>query len=263
MTSSNFSKAMKDLKNGFLLYPIWIPQAFHILAAKYRRTILGTFWLSANFIITSLSVAFVFGALFNLQLRDFLPYCMLGNLFATTALWIINEAPELFMINSGLIKNNATPFTYYVFESIAKLLMLMAINLAAYYIIIFAFGYAIIPNPVFLLGLSLLILCILPWGCLIGMLSARYRDLRYLLPNLSMFIYFTTPIYWHPTMLGEHGYIAQLNPLYHLVSIVREPLLGNWPTPINWYVSIIIAITGIIGWLIFFSTFRRKIPFWV
>ena len=61
-----------------------------------------------------------------------------------------------------------------------------------------AFGFAVIPNPVALVGIFVDLIGIITIGCLVGMLSARFRDLRFLLPNLSMFMFFVTPIYWKP-----------------------------------------------------------------
>lgn len=262
-SSNSFNKAMVDVKNGFLRYPIWIHQAYHQLSAKYKRTVFGTLWISGNFLFMSFSVAFVFSSLFNHDLKVFLPFCLLGNLVGTSFVWIITEAPDLFMTNSPIIKNNALPFTTYAFEAVCKLLILFLHNLAVYFFVVIIFGIAPIPSWEAIISLILLPIMILPWGVLIGMISARYRDLRFLLPNLATLMFFLTPIYWMPDMLGERIYIAKLNPLYHMVSIVREPLLGRAPTMENWVYSIVFTLIGIALFLIFFPMFRKKIPFWV
>lgn len=259
----DLKKAFKDLVDGFMRYPIWTYQAYHLLVAKYKRTALGTLWVSGNFLIMSLSVAYVFGSIFGQPIKEFLPWCLMGNLVGSAVLWTVMEAPELYMGNASLIKNNATPFSYYLFESVAKLLFLFAHNFLVYYIVVILFGFAVIPRWEVIPGILVMTLVLLPWGSLIGMISARYRDLRFLLPNLSMFLFFITPIYWKPDMLGKRSLIAELNPLYHMISIIREPVLGHAPSMNDWLFSIGFAAFGAVLWLIFFPLYRRRIPFWV
>ena len=129
MYVTNLKKAFKDLAEGWRRYPIWIHQAYHALSSKYKRTIFGSLWLSANFLISSCSIAFVFGSLFKQDISKFISYGLLGNLFAGIILWIVTDAQEIFMNNGGLIKNKAIPCSYYVFEGAAKLMMIMLINL--------------------------------------------------------------------------------------------------------------------------------------
>lgn len=248
---------------GFNRHPIWLHQAYHNLTAKYKRTIFGTLWVTGSFLFTSISIAIVFSTIFGQNLREFLPYCLTGTLIASLFLSIITEGPELFMMNAPMIKNNAVPFTYYAFENLAKSTILFLHNLAVYYILMVIFQDLTIPNPLVVPGLILMVLIIFPWSMLVGMLAARFRDIRYLLPNFSTFLFFVTPIYWKPSALGERGAIAEFNPLYHMISILREPVLGRAPTLENWIWSVSIAALGIALWLLFFSWNRRKIPFWV
>lgn len=259
----DLKKAFNDLVKGFLRYPIWIYQAYHLLAAKYKRTALGTLWISGNYLFISISIAYVYGAIFHQSLKDFIPYCMLGNLAGTSMLWVILEAPEIFMINASLIKNNATPYTYYIYESVAKLMFLFMHNLVVFYIAGALLGFITFPTWEIIPGMILFMVILFFWGCVVAMASARYRDLRFLLPNFSMFMFFITPIYWKTDMLGKSAAIAELNPLYHLIAIIRNPILGL-PTDLNnWLCALAVAAVGIVLWLIFFPFFRRRIPFWV
>jgi ABC-type polysaccharide/polyol phosphate export permease len=260
----NISKAINDFVKGFMRYPIWLHQAYHLLSVKYKRTFLGTLWISGNFLISSISIAFVFGSIFNQNIKAFLPFCLLGNLLGATAIWALADSTEIFMSNTHLIRNNAIPFTYYVFESLAKMMMLFFHNLLMYFIITIALSMAIIPSPIAIIGIIVLPIVLFPYGFLVAMLSARFRDLRFLLPNLAAFMFFITPIYWMPELLpASRRIIADANPVYHLISIVRLPLLNQDIANLSWiYVSVI----GLVGWLllaIFFPIYRRRIPFWV
>ncbi len=256
-------KGIRDLVNGAKLYHVWLYQAYYELSAKYKRTILGSLWITSNMIFTSLAVAIVFGSIFGRNLQEVLPYMMAGNLVGTTALFVLYEAPEMYIGSGGIIKNHAYPFTYFAFEGVSRKIILFFHNLVAFYIAMFIIGAASIPHWSIILGLPLLCIGLLTWGTLIGMLSARFRDLRFLLPNLGHLLFFMTPIYWHYELLKDNHWIADLNPLYAMVSIVRMPLLGVPPSDQNWAMAFGICALGVILWLIFFSMFRRRIPFWV
>lgn len=257
------NKAIKDLVNGVKLYPVWLHQAWYALGSKYKRTVLGTLWIAGNFVFTSIAITVVFGALFHQDLKTLLPYTMLGNLCATMCLWAISEAPELFVNSSSIIRNHAYPFTFFSFEAVARLLMLFGHNIVVYYVFMAFNGTLTIPHWSVIPGLIIDITIMLTWGTVIGMLSARYRDLRFLLPNLSSLLYFLTPVYWHVDQLGKKQWIAEANPLYNMINIIRSPLLGEPATSGNWLYTFVIAAVGILIWLVFFSMFRRRIPFWV
>ncbi len=76
---------------------------------------------------------------------------------------------------------------------------------------------------------------------------------------------YVTPIMWMPSHLPERAsrFMLDLNPFYHLVSIIREPLLGGPATSINWLFSIGMAV---IGWgvaLWFLGRYRSRIAYWL
>jgi len=58
-------------------------------------------------------------------------------------------------------------------------------------------------------------------------------------------------------------YLLDLNPAYHLLEIVRAPLLGQWPSALNWVVSGGLAIVGWALALLFYGRFRRRIAYWL
>lgn len=76
---------------------------------------------------------------------------------------------------------------------------------------------------------------------------------------------YITPIMWLPSRLDtEHArLILNFNPFYHLMSVIRDPLLGNTGSLLNWGVA---AAMTIIGWaiaLLFFNRFRSRVTYWL
>ncbi|CAN1484367.1 hypothetical protein MCEMIH15_00004 [Caulobacteraceae bacterium] len=44
--SGAMGKAFADLSNGLGLSHVWVHQAYHVISAKYKRTVLGSLWIS-------------------------------------------------------------------------------------------------------------------------------------------------------------------------------------------------------------------------
>ncbi|CAL4869180.1 hypothetical protein MMA231_03471 (plasmid) [Asticcacaulis sp. MM231] len=257
------NKAISDLKRGLNLYHVWLYQAYYNLSAKYKRTVFGSLWIAGNMVFTSVAISLVWGGLWGKTLAEVMPYALAGNLLGTTCLFVLYDAGAIFVGSSGMIVNHAYPFTYFIFEGVAEKLMLFFHNLIVYYVFMLVLGAAAIPNWSVIPGFVLVVVCMLTWGGLVGMLSARFRDLRFLLPNIGHIMFFVTPIYWHYDMLQKNQWVADINPLYALVTIVRAPLMGGAATPQNWTMAIATTVIGVTLFAIFFSLYRRRIPFWV
>jgi lipopolysaccharide transport system permease protein len=83
--------------------------------------------------------------------------------------------------------------------------------------------------------------------------------------SLIQVTFYLTPIIWMPQTISAHvsSYLLDLNPVYHLVEIMRAPLLGTMPTTTNWLVSIAMAIIGSVLALAFYGNYRRRIAYWL
>jgi ABC-type polysaccharide/polyol phosphate export permease len=110
----------------------------------------------------------------------------------------------------------------------------------------------------------LLVFVALSWiTLLVALLSARFRDVPQIVANLLQLMFFLTPIIWHPTLLGGRNRVVFLNPLYHMVEIIRAPLLGKIPAAGTWWT---LAVMGAIGWavtLVLYRQYRRRIAYWI
>jgi ABC-type polysaccharide/polyol phosphate export permease len=98
---------------------------------------------------------------------------------------------------------------------------------------------------------------------LAGIISARFRDIPQFVTNIMSAIFFVSPVIWKVETLGTHAYLAYLNPIAHLLDIVRAPLLGQ---PLIWFVFPAVVFMAVVGWLVLFvvfARFRARIAYWV
>jgi len=97
----------------------------------------------------------------------------------------------------------------------------------------------------------------------IGMVSARFRDIPQLIGSFVQIVFFVTPIFWTPDLLKGRTFVLDINPFYHLLEIVRGPLLGTIPSIENYFaVALVTFVNAVIAGAIFIR-FRARISYWV
>jgi ABC-type polysaccharide/polyol phosphate export permease len=99
---------------------------------------------------------------------------------------------------------------------------------------------------------------------LCGMFCLRFRDVTQLIASLIQISMLITPIFWPPDSLtGAYRTVfVEVNPLSHLIEIVRSPLLGNLPSVSSYVVVLVITICGWFFTYVLFRHFRKRIAYW-
>lgn len=264
MKNSLIYKALNDAKLGVGLHRIWIYQAYHSITARYKRSIFGPLWMTASIIVTALSLSIVFGGIFGQPMREFLPYITAGLLLWGPISMPMNEAPEIFVQSSHIIRSHPFPFTFYVLEMVCRNFFLFLHNAAAFFVVALFAGGLAAPNWTIVPAVILVYLTICFYSSLSAMIAARYRDVRFIFPYVAQLLFFVTPVFWHADQIkGPRRLLAEYNPLFHLLEIVRKPLFGSVGRPIDWIDSSALLLLGVILWLLFFPANRRRIAFWV
>ena len=83
--------------------------------------------------------------------------------------------------------------------------------------------------------------------------------------SLMQVFFYVTPIIWMPNALNPRSanLLVEPNPIYHLIQIVRAPILGGSPTYMNWGVSILMATLGSAFAFWFFGKYKKRIAYWL
>ena len=259
-----FQKALTDLTSGLALWPLWGRLGWYDILQRYRRSLLGPFWLTASMAIMVLALGVLFAEIFNTPVHDFLPFLCVGLLVWNFISSFLIEGGTLFTGAESHIKQIRLPYSVYVYRSSWSKLIIFAHNFVIYFGVLVYFQ--IWPGAVALLAIPGLLLILIN-GALaslyVGMLSARFRDVPQVINSVVQIIFFITPIMWKPELLQTRTYITDFNPFFHLLEIVRAPLLGNSPTMENYLVVLLITLinAAVVG--TFFTRFRSRISYWV
>ena len=78
-------------------------------------------------------------------------------------------------------------------------------------------------------------------------------------------VFYLTPVIWMPKLLSHRvgQVLLDLNPLYHLIDIVRAPLLGQVPALSSYILAVVMGIVGLAFSTIMTSKYKYRVPYWV
>lgn len=268
-SSRTFKRAFEDLRDGFAHRELWFHLGWQDIKQRYRRSVLGPFWITIATGVSAIAMGVLYGTLFNLDVPTFLPYVALGFIIWNLISGSILEGADVFMSNEGLIKQLPTPLSVHVYRLVWRQMILFAHNIVIYVGILIVF-----PQPLHWTALAAipalaLIAINAVWVSLVfGILSTRYRDIAPLLGSIVQLLFFMTPIIWtEQTLVGTgnegRAKIAEINPLYHFLDIVRTPLLGGDQQLYHWVIVLVITV---LGWglaLLAMRNYRARVAYWV
>jgi ABC-type polysaccharide/polyol phosphate export permease len=262
---SSLDIALIDIVAGIRANHIWGRLGWRETKRRYRRTVLGPFWSTLSLAIFVVALGLVWSNLWQQDPKAYLPFLTAGMLSWVLFSTICTEGCSAIVGNEGLIKQLRISFTLLACAVVWRNLIVFIHNIGIYVLVCIYAGLA--PTWATLLVIpGLLLLCLN--GCWIAMflgaLCARYRDVQQLVASLLQIALFLTPIFWSADQLHGHTFVlTDFNPLYHLIAIVRDPLLGNAPRPLHWLVAIVITIFGWLLTIEMMRKFRHRIVYWL
>ena len=76
-------------------------------------------------------------------------------------------------------------------------------------------------------------------------------------------MFFITPIIWHPEIISRNEFIYKLNPIYHWINLLRDPLIGKNDLTNSFYISVIVLLLLFSLSIYFTGKFKNKIFYWL
>lgn len=233
---------------------------------RYRRSALGPFWLTLSMGVVIATIGIVFGSIFNSPMTEFLPFLASGIILWGFMSTVINEGCTSFIASDAIIRQLPIPLFVHVLRMTCRNAIILGHNLLILPIVFVVVGKSVHPVIfVSIVGFVLLLINLLWMALILGAACARFRDLSQIVSSVLQVLFYLTPIMWLPRSLPANvsAYLLDFNPAYHLLEIVRAPLLGLWPSTTNWVVSGSLAAAGWAMALIFYGRVRRRIAYWL
>lgn len=245
------------LYRELVLFMIW-----RDVKVRYKQTLLGAAWAVIQPVLTMLVFNFVFGTVAKVPTEG-MPY----PIFSYTALlpWglftaALNTASRSLTANQNMVTKIYFPRLVLPLASVLGGLVDFVI--AFLILIAMMFYYHVVPTaavwtlPLFLLLTLMTALGVALW---LSAINVQYRDVNYVLPFLTQFWLFLTPVAYSAKVISAKWQVVySLNPMAGVVNGFRWALLGTSTGPdLNMAISVAISIIILVGGLFYFRSMER------
>ena len=202
---------------------------------RYKQTVIGGAWAIIQPLMTMVVFSVFFGTLAKVP-SDGLPY----PVFAYTALlpwglfaYALSESSNSLVNNQNLIQKVYFPRLLMPLAAVVAGLVDFGIAFVVLLGMLLYFGisptWAIVTLPLFVLFALATALAVGMW---LSALNVQYRDVRYVIPFLTQFWLFITPVAYPSSLVPEPWRaVYGLNPMAGVVEGFRWALLGKSDPP--------------------------------
>jgi ABC-type polysaccharide/polyol phosphate export permease len=263
---AQFQAAMSDLREGLRRWRSWSYLSVENVKNRYRRTVLGPWWLTLQMGIFVTGITIVFGHLLHTGLREFLPYVAVGYIVFALLVGLTSAAAGVFVVGSSTLKSTRQPLSNLVLRDVGVEFIHFGHNLVLYLVFVVA---GLVP-------LTLKMLIALPVagviavnglfvGLWLGIGVARFRDVQPFINSILGVIIFFTPVFYQPNKLSSGIQIVVLswNPFTYLIQAFRAPLIGAPLLPSYYIGTAVFTVINVVLGLAVFTRARSRLPYWV
>ena len=233
---------------------------------RYRRSKLGPFWLTISMGVMIAMIGIVFGQVLNTPMQEYLPFLSTGiilwNCFSTSVM----EGSTAFIDAQGMIRQLDLPLSLYPIRVLWRNIVICGHNIIILPLVFLVVGRGISWDIFWLIPGFVVFSWNMLWvSLLLGTFCTRFRDMPQIVNSLLQVFFYVTPIIWMPNALSPRSasLLVEPNPVYHLVQLVRAPILGSSPTLMNWLVAVAMAAIGSLVALWFFGKYKKRIAYWL
>ncbi|TYM74873.1 ABC transporter permease, partial [Salmonella enterica subsp. enterica serovar Typhimurium] len=149
---------MNDLKEALARHQLWISLGWNDVLGRYRRSVLGPFWITISMGVTISAMGPLYGSLFSSGSENFIMHLTLGMIFWAFLSATINESCGIFNESASIIKQSDLPLYLYILRVFYRQFMILDILL---------FIPAIVITSISLIST----------GMILAIFCTRYRDM--------------------------------------------------------------------------------------
>ncbi len=269
--SKTFRAAWRDLTRGFMQHELWLLLGWQDIKQRYRRSTLGPLWITIATGVMALALGLLYSMLFQIPLAEFLPHVTVGLIMWGFISGCIKDGAEIFIDNEGLIKQLPSALSVHVYRLVWRQALFLAHNLVIWVILMLVFPRALGWEVLLAIpAMAILVLNGVWVAMFFGIVATRYRDVAPLLEAMVQLLFYVTPIVWTTQTLKEQGgeiaqraLLAEINPLFHYMEIIRAPLIGQPLAAYHWWIVLACTAVGLILAMLAMKQWRFRVSYWV
>lgn len=252
--------ALGDLRRALGRSGLTVSLAWHDIVARYRGSMLGPLWITLSMAAMVVGIGLLYAQLFKLSLAEYVPFLALGIVIWGMVSTTIIEGCDTFIHAAGMLRQTSLPLLIFPARTVLRNLINLAHHVVIVAIVLALYGsWRNMDLLAALGGLALLVLNLLWITTVVGVISARFRDIPQIVAALVQFAMFMTPVFWRPDAIPERHAVLTLNPFHYMISAIRSPLLGEPAAPGTY---VVLAVLALSGWILAFAVYvvtRRRI----
>ena len=233
------------------------------IKVRYKQTVIGAAWAIIQPFMTMIVFSLFFGRLAGIP-SDGLPYPIFS--YAALVPWTFFAAGLANASNSLVGSANLIKKIYFprlVIPISAVLSGVVDFLLAFAVLLLMMLAYGIVPtiNVIFLpLFLLLALITALGVGLWLSAMNVQFRDVRYVVPFLTQFWLFATPIAYPSSLIQNETLRALygINPMAGVVEGFRWALLGTETAPAGTLIiSAVVAVALLVSGAFYFRRMEK------
>jgi lipopolysaccharide transport system permease protein len=259
-------RTITDVVRAARLWHIWARLGVQDVRLKFRRSAIGIGWIFVNLAVLVLAIGFIYANLLGQDPREFIPYLTIGLILWGYLTNSIVEGGNAFVNSEGYIKQISLPIYVYVFRAFVSIGLTALITLCAFILVAVLYRVPFGVGTLLVVpGLALVMIASLLLIMIFAHLNARFRDVAHMASVGMQVLFYITPVIFPAELLRRRrglSYVIDLNPMYHLIEVVRRPLLSGGPAEWHSYMAagLVIAVLGIVAAAVV-AIYQRRIVF--
>ena len=232
--------------------------------ARYKKSVLGPFWIVLTNFVGVIGLSMVWARLFNQDIREFAPTLAIGLIVWQLMSGVIGDAPGAFSREARMIRNVSLPIWFFAVRLLARHVITFLHNLFIVAGVVWYFDLPLsLQTCLALVGIVLVIANLFWIIGLLGMLGARFRDIELAVQSILPLLFFISPVMFRADRLPAGEALIWGNPLSYFIEAVRAPLLGHAAHDHAFLVLLgMLLAGGGLTWLVM-RTKGRRVAFWV
>lgn len=267
--SASFTEELRgacaDFVASFKTTRLWYALGLNDIAARYRGSLLGPFWITLTTAVFVLGIGFLYAGLMKVSIERYLPWMTTGLVVWGLISQTVLEGGDAFISAGTVMRQTCLPAPLFVWRVVWRNLLTFAHQAPVLIVLAIKFHYLFKINlPLAVFGLMLVVVNLSWFSLFCAVACARFRDFKQILASLTQLLFFLSPVLWIPgEMRGFGGKLMTLNPVVHMLDVLRGPLLGQ---AVSLFSVAYLAAAAVLGWLftlLFFAKVRRRIVHYV
>ena len=257
------ARTIRDVVRSVGLWHIWIHLGMQDVRLKFRRSAVGVGWIFVNLAVLVSSIGFIYANLLGQDTREFIPYLTIGMILWGYLTSSIVDGGNALVNSEGYIKQISLPIYVYIFRFFVSISMTTLIAMLAYVVVAVIYAVPFGTGTLLALpGLLMVMVASLLLVTIFAHLNARFRDIAHMASVGMQVLFYVTPVIFPSELLRQRtdlALVVDLNPMYHLLEVVRRPLLAGVAADWHSYAAagLVIAVLTVVAGTVIATNQRR------